>query len=117
MVNSEQRGRWFGFVSHGSNEAVDAGFHTCAVWLGLNPKSLWCEYKSANSGVEITAAPRPQRRGGLGLLPNEPWCSSVDVLKVIAPRLKPVLKKKNSLFFLRATGFCSHGQNGKYCSG
>ena len=39
----------------------------------------WREYKPSNSGADQTAGPRPSRRGGLGSLPNEPWCGSLEM--------------------------------------
>ena len=39
----------------------------------------WCEYKPSNSGTNQTVGPKPSRRGGLGSLPNEHWCGSLEM--------------------------------------
>ena len=39
----------------------------------------WWEYKPSNSGADQPAGPRPSPRGGLGSLPNQPWCGSLEM--------------------------------------
>ena len=74
--------------------------YICLVWFEPNQKKNacadllgWCEYKPSNHAS--------RRRGGVGSLPNEPWCGSLEKWKQM--HLSPTLFEK-SYASLDATG-------------